>query len=132
MRFLLSIFLLLNAGFSISQEQAFGAIQIIFDYDELDVNKKDAVIISYINRENKNVIIDSLYLKPGDLIPGKKLEIGNYDVNLIHGKSFNRTIEYVIVSAGQITFLDEISLVHVPLEKSREIIKCTFKQEILE
>jgi hypothetical protein len=132
MRFLFSIFLLLNAGVCISQEQAAGAIQIIFDYAEMDVNKEDTVIISYINRENKIVLSDTLYLKPGDLIPRKKLEIGNYDVNLIRGKSFNRTIEHVFVFANKITFLDGISLVYVPVEKPRERTKCTFKQEILE
>ena len=132
MRYLISIFLILNAAFSFSQEQEFGAIQILLNYAEMDVNKVDTVVITYINRENKKTITDSLYLKPGDLIASKKLQVGNYDVNLICGKSFFRTIQHVLVFNGQITFLDEISLVHVPVEKPREKIKCTFTQEILE
>lgn len=126
MRFLFSIFLLLNAAISLSQEQAFGAFQIIFDYTEMDVNKADTVIITYTNRESKISMTDSLYIKPSDLIPRKKLEVGNYDVNLIRGKSFNRTILGVLVSEGQITFLDQISLVHVPAENPRKIIRCNF------
>ena len=126
MKFLFSIFLLLNAAISFSQEQAFGTIKMTFESAEMDVNKADTVIIAYINRDSKISTTDSLYLKSSELIQWKKMEVGNYDMHLSRGKSFNYTIQGVLVSEGKITFLDKISLDHVPVENPRKIIRCHF------
>lgn len=126
MKFLFSIFLLLNAAISFSQEQAFGKIRMTFESAEMDVNSADTVIITYINRDSKILMTDSLYLKSSDLIQWKKMEVGNYDMHISRGKSFNYTIQGVLVSEDQITFLDKISLDHVPVENPRVFIRCNF------
>ena len=130
MRYLVFVFMLLNAAISFSQRDDKGTIKIRFDFDEMSQSFEDTLIIKYFDIEGKQTITDTFYLKKDNKIATRLLEIGTYTIEISGNKIPSFIITEVLVKLKQITFMEDIILENYPDIKAT--IRLKYKKPIIQ
>jgi hypothetical protein len=127
MRYLTSIFSLLIFGCSFGQIAIDeGAVKFGFIQNGEYVFLKEPVAVKFINQQNNEVVLDTIYLESKNAIPPKILKSGIYKIELYLKNYPSILVTDIIVLNGKISFIERFDL--DSLMKREETLKVKYQK----